>query len=233
MATKKSTSPARQQRRAAAGVRQDNSDVRSGIWVVHSMQDTRRIPLLGDLRHEHFYYTEGDPTVYQADYQPAAITTTLDLPGDRKITFDAIVMRQDGTRECRRVASCVLDPNAEEDVRHRGRLHAAARRHGGTLVEVTPLDLDPMRTRIWNWVRVNGAYQRAREYSLSVIEAGIRAKFARGTVKNVGDLLAALPSDSPALVLASVAKLLRERRLSSDLDVATWSRRTKLWESTV
>lgn len=233
MATEKTISPARRQRRRAAGEQQDNSDVRSGIWVVHSMRDTRRIPLLGDLRHEHFYYTEGDPTVDQVEYQPAAVTTTLDLPGDSKITFDAIVTRQNGTRECRRVASYLLNPKTKEGERHLSRLQAAARRHGGVLVEVTPAELDPMRMRIWNWVRVIGAYQRAREHSLLVIEASIRANFARGAVKNIGDLLTALPSDSPALILASVAKLLRERRLGSDLDVATWSRGTKLWECAV
>jgi hypothetical protein len=224
-------SPARRQRRRAAGDRHDDADVRSGIWVVHAMQDPRRIALLGDLRHEHFYYTEGDPSVDRVDYWVPRVTTTLDREGDRPISFDAIVTRIDGNRECRRVASRNLDQSVEADAHLLERLGAAARRHGGKLIEVTPEQLDQHATRVWNWVRVMGAYKRARDHSLAVVEASVVARISSGVARNVGELLIALPSDAPALILASLAKLLRQRRLCSDLDRATWSRSTKVWEA--
>lgn len=224
-------SPARRQRRRAAGDRPDDADIRSNIWVVHAMQDPRRIALLGDLRHEHFYYTEGDPSVDRVDYWVTPVTTTLDREGDRPIIFDAIVTRSDGQCECRRVASRKLDPGAEADAHVLERLRAAARRHGGTAVEVTPEQLDQNATRVWNWVRLIGAYQRARDHSLTIVEACVLARVSSGAVRSVGELLTALPSDPPALVLASLAKLLRQRRLCSDLDHGTWSRSTMIWEA--
>lgn len=224
-------SPARRQRRRAAGERHDDADVRSNIWVVHAMLDPRRIALLGDLRHEHFYYTEGDPTVDRVDYWVPSVTTTLDRGDERPITFDAIVTRYDGQRECRRVGSRRLDPSVEAEARVLERLRAAARRHGGTLVEVTSEQLDQHATRVWNWVRVIGVYKRACDHSLTVVEDSVAVRLSSGMATTVGQLLMALPSDPPALVLASLAKLLRQRRLCSDLDRASWSRSTKVWEA--
>ncbi len=223
----KSLSPARNQRRRAAGNRQGNSDVRVGIWVVHSIPDARRIPLLGDLRHEHFYFAEGDPTVDHVEYDTPPIATTLD--GDEEgIGFDAVVHFINGRTECRRVGPRRLDRSNEASKRLLGRCQAAARRYGGLFVEITPDDLDKAQIRIWNWVRVVGAYHRAHGHSLAVIDASLQAAVADGGVHRMGTILDTLHIFPPALVLATIAKHLRGRRLSSDLDVSTWSRNTEL-----
>jgi len=223
----KSSSPARNQRRRAAGNRHDNRDVRVGIWVVQSIPDGRRIPLLGDLRHEHFYFTEGDPLVDHAEYDAPPVTTTLGS-GEEAVGFDAIVHFVDGRTECRRVSARPLDPSNEASKTLLDRYQAAARRRGGVFVEITPGVLDRAQTRIWNWVRVVGAYHRAHEHSLALAEAGLQAAVSDGRVHCIGQILDTLHLYPPALVLAAIAKHLRLRLLSSDLDSATWSRNTEL-----
>ena len=226
--TSKRISPARAQRRRTAGNRQDNADVRSGIWVVHAIGDGARVALLGDPRHEHFYYTEGDPSVDSAEYNPSPLSTTLDGAEDSPVIFDALVVRTDGKRECRLVVSTQWDAAIERDSLRIQRHKAAARRVGADFVPVTSDDLDAHRVRIANWSRVTGAHLRCRHRSLSVVQAAVNAAIPVGAEITIDGLLQALRCEEPALVLAAVASLLRARRISSDLDARTWSRFTRL-----
>lgn len=225
-----SASPARVQRRRAAGNLQDNRDVRSGIWIVHTMDGGHRIPLLGDLRHEHFYFTEGDPRVGLAEYDLQPTATTLDDTSDKPLRFDGLVTRLDGSRGCRRVAERALDPSNDVDAHLIERYTAAARRLGGAFEEVTAAHLDTANVRITNWPRVLGAYLRCRGRSLGVIEALVSAHVPGGGIA-LGGLLDRLSDQPPALLLASVARLLRHRQLCSDLDDRAWSRHTLLWRA--
>lgn len=226
---KTSKSPARMQRQRTAGNRDDNADVASGIWVVHAMHDRRRIPLLGDLRHEHFYFTEGDQSVDRSEYIVEPVKTTLDGPKDEPVVFDAVVTKEDGSIECRLVRSRRLDLTDGAESAIRERHVAAARRLGGVLVEVITADLDAAQMRIWNWVRVLGAYHRADGHSLTMATASIQGRLCSGRVWTIGDLLDAHVADAPAIVTAAIARLLRERLLASDLDTASWCRHTRIW----
>lgn len=221
-------SPARAQRRRIAGNRQDNADVRSGIWVVHAIGDRARVALLGDLRHEHFYYTEGDPSVDSAEYNPPPVATTLDGAEDSPVLFDALVVRTDGTRECRLVVSAQWDAAVAHDRLRIQRHQVAARRLGAAFVLVTSNELDAHRVRISNWPRVIGAHLRCRHRSLSVVQAAVNAAIPVGAEITIDGVLQVLRYEEPALVLAAVASLLRARRISSDLDARTWSRFTRL-----
>ncbi|MBB3228166.1 hypothetical protein FHW69_002801 [Luteibacter sp. Sphag1AF] len=223
-----SASPARAQRRRAAGNLQDNRDVRSGIWIVHTMDGDHRIPLLGDLRHEHFYLTEGDPAVDVSEYVLEPIVTTLDDGSDKPLRFDCIVTRLDGSRSCRRVAERRLDPSNDKDAHLIERYSVAARRLGGKFEEVTAANLDAASMRISNWNRVMGAYLRCRGRSLRVIDALISAHVPGGSEIAMGAVLDRLSDQPRALLFASVAHLLRRRQLGSDLDDRPWSRNTLL-----
>ena len=225
------TSPARAQRRRAAGNLIDNRDVRSGIWIVHAMDGGQRIPLLGDLRHEHFYFTEGDPKVGLTEYVLEPTATTLDGVSDKPLRFDCVVTTLDGGRYCRRVAEQSLDPAVDSDARLIERYTRAARRFGGTFEEVTAAQLGAASVRVSNWVRVMGAYLRCRGRPLGVIEALVMAHVVGVSATALGDLLNRLSDQPPALVLASVARLLRHRQLCSDLDERAWSRHSLLWRT--
>ncbi|WEN13764.1 hypothetical protein PY254_10960 [Rhodanobacter sp. AS-Z3] len=225
------TSPARAQRRRAAGNLSDNRDVRSGIWIVHAMDGGRRIPLLGDLRHEHFYFTEGDPRIDFAEYELDPTITTLDAVSDKPLRFDGVVVTLDGSRHCRRVAERSLDHANGRDAHLIERYTVAARRLGGTFEEVTAVQLDAASVRVSNWIRVMGAYVRCRGRSLGVIEVLVAAHVPGASTVTLGDLLNRLSDQPPAFVLASVAKLLRRRALCSDLDERAWSRHTLLWRA--
>ncbi|WP_285404965.1 hypothetical protein [Luteibacter sp. ME-Dv--P-043b] len=223
---KQGTSPARAQRRRAAGCPDGNEDVRSGIWIVHAIGREVRIPLLGDLRHEHFYFTEGDPEVGLADYALEPTPTSLDRADERPLRFDGVITLRDGSRRCRRVAVRPLDPSDARNARLLERYAAAARRLGGQFEEITAAELDAAHTRISNWIRIIGSYLRCRGRSLGVAEALVMAQVSASQGVALGEVLDRLSDQPPATVLAAVASLLRQRKLSSDLDERTWSRHT-------
>lgn len=226
--TKTNVSPARAQRRRTAGSRLDNTDVRSGIWVVHTMHDCKRVALLGDLRHEHFYFTEGDPCVDSAEYDPPPVCTTLDRAGEPPVRFDAVVTRTDGGRECRLVVSERWNAEVAGDHDRLERHHAASRRLSGTFVQVAAVELEAHRVRVTNWPRVIGAYMRCRHRSLAVVEAATMAALPRNEEITIQDVLTKVSYEPMAIVVASIASLLRSRRIVSDLDRQTWGRFTRL-----
>lgn len=220
-------SPARAQRRRAAGTK--GPAPRTSIWVVHGICGDTRIALLGDLLHEHFYYTEGDPLVLDAEYKTESVKTTLDSEKERPVQFDATVQYLDGHRECRRVRSTRLDPDNAADARMLIRCQAAARKFGATFVQVTPDDLDRHAQRIRNWVRVVGAYQRCRHRPLDLLGKSLLARISSADGgASIGDALGWFSDEAPAMVAAALAALLRKRQLRSDLDEQTWGRHTHL-----
>ena len=100
----------------------------ANIWLLSEPITGRDIVLTGDLRMEHFYACEGDPSVAKVDYAPDPISAGA-APGDGEVTFDAVVEFRGRQRECRHIRR--LQPNESGDARQlaaTSAAHAAAER---------------------------------------------------------------------------------------------------------
>jgi hypothetical protein len=197
---------------------------KKNIWVVHGFDDSR-IVLVSDLRLDHFFFTEGDPAVTEADYLSADSDRILGADG---ICFDAVVTHRDRHRECRLVlgaATDASDPGQAERMKFRT---FAARQMGATYVEITATELDSAQQRIRNWERLLAIHRRCRHRHLGVLEQVVLARITQQGAATVQEVLGWFTDESPALLVASVAHLLRSRKLTSDLDSSAWSMHTRL-----
>lgn len=199
---------------------------KANIWIVHTF-DHRRVVLLSDLDLDHFYFTEGDPAVTSADYDPPAHRTVLD--GDTfEIKFDALVQFEDGTTQCRHVRQDPLKSAGAEGCRLLSACQTAAGALGAKYREVSAANLDSAQQRIRNWSRLLAAYRRCQHRSLAILEHVLLARLRHERETTVDELLLALSEESPAIVLGTLASLLRQRLACADLDTQTWSRSTNV-----
>jgi hypothetical protein len=204
---------------------------KANIWVVHTF-DGRRVVLLKDLNFDHFFFTEGDPNVRSADYDPPLCDVEVD--GQLfQIKFDALVKFENGSIHSRHVRQISLKGARLEASRLMSACQAAARSLGATYEEVTAADLDSAHQRIINWFRVLAAYSRCRHRSLAVLEHVIMARIDHAHEITIAQLLHWLPEEQPALVLGALASVLRKRVVCSDLDTETWGMHSRLWRSEV
>jgi hypothetical protein len=144
------------------------------------------------------------------------------------VRFDAIVTRQDGHRECRMVRPKATDASIPALAEQLKACRSAARHLGASYVEITATDLDQAEQRIRNWERLLAAYRRCAHRQLDVLEQLIFVHVTRAEEATFRDVMGWIPHESTALLAAAIARLLRRRKLASDLDVATWSMHTRL-----
>lgn len=190
----------------------------ANIWLLREPSTGKDVVLVGDLRMEHFFATEGDPTVDRAEYESAPVEA-----GEATVKFDAVVDFRDGHRECRQVQRVALPEDAPELAPTR----AAAQRLGGRYVVVTTRELDAQRQRIQNWQRALPALNRCAHRPLELVEFEVLARISAGKPSTIGELCAALERD-PALLVAATVRLMRKRALASDMDCKPWGRDTRI-----
>lgn len=190
----------------------------ANIWLLREPITGNDLVLVGDLRMEHFFATEGDPKVTKAVYTPQ--------PADgegRPVQFDAVVDFCDGRRECRHVRRAVT----EEESAPATPANIAAKSLGGRYIVVTTRELDTHRQRVQNWQRALAALNRCSHRPLELVEFEILARVDPNHPTTLGELCEALTQD-PALLVAATVRLLRKRTLASDLDDKPWSRNTRI-----
>lgn len=195
------------------------------LWAVRTFDGTR-VVLASDVALEHFFFTEGDPTVATVQYPSEQAPEMLSWEG---VYFDALVSFRDGRRECRHVRRASIEPIS---LRHSERLkaaQAAAWHLGATYAQITASELDGAKQRIRNWMRLMAAHRRCSHRPLEVLEKLLAAYLTRAGETTLDGLLSWVPEESDALKIAAAALLLRKRLIASDLDEATLSRHTRLW----
>lgn len=197
---------------------------KQNIWVIRSF-DCPRIVLVGDLRLDHFFFTEGDPSVATATYDSADNDQS---PGYGAVGFDAIVTYRDGRRECRAVRALTADRSTPALEAQFQSCVSAAYRMAASYVEITAADLDRAQQRIRNWERLLAAYRRCAHRPLEMPEQRVLLGLARAGQVTFREMTAWFSDDEPALLAAAVARLLRKRKIVGDLDSATWSMNTRL-----
>jgi len=190
----------------------------ANIWLLREPSTGKDVVLVGDLRMEHFFATEGDPALDRAEYGPAPIAA-----GDNVVKFDAVVDLRDGRRECRQIRRRVPAEHASEQAS----ATEAAQRLGGRYVVVTPRELDAQRQRIQNWQRALPALNRCAHRPLELVEFEVLARVPPGRPATIGELCAALERD-PALLVAATVRLVRKRALTSDMDSRPWGQNTRV-----
>jgi hypothetical protein len=79
---------------------------KQNLWVIRAF-DGSRIVLASDLALQHFFFTEGDPSVSTVSYHYSQATEQLD---DGNFCFDALVTFRDGRKVCRHVREAPTDP---------------------------------------------------------------------------------------------------------------------------
>jgi hypothetical protein len=196
------------------------------LWAIRLFDGTRTI-LNGDLSLEHVFYTEGDTTVRSVRYPTEADTEPL---GGKNVAFNAIVIQMDGGIQCRHVRAKALDPTVFRDAERLQSFREAAKPFGGSYVEITASMLDQARQRIQNWSRLLAAYRRCASHPLQVLEQRLIERLRREGKSTFGAMLGWQVDPSNALIAAAFISLLRKRQIASDLDEATWSLHTKIWE---
>ena len=190
----------------------------ANIWLLKEPLTGKDVVVVGDLRMEHFFATEGDPEVANVVYDPQPVEVA-----DQSVQFDAVVDFQDGHRECRNVRRTAAGDVSEET----SSTTLAAQRLGARHVVVTTRELDAHRQRVQNWQRALAALNRCRHRPLELLEFEILTHMGPGGATTIGDLCQALVQD-PALLVAATVRLVRKRALSSDMDHKPWSRSTRI-----
>ncbi len=77
--------------------------------------------------------------------------------------------------------------------------------------------------------RLLAIHRHCRPRHLGVLEQVVLPRITQQGAATVQEVLGWFPDESPALLVASVAHLLRNRKLTSDLDSSTWSTHTRLY----
>ncbi|HEV2682371.1 MAG TPA: hypothetical protein VGV14_17845 [Rhodanobacter sp.] len=146
----------------------------SNIWMVYSAIRDQEVVLVGDLRVEHFYACEGDPTIRTVEYRPEPVL--IGSP-PQTVQFDAVVRFADGHSECHDVTYFPL--SAKDDAVARmtlGQRVAAAATIAASYREITTDELDAYHMRIQNWGRALQFVAQCRRRPLEFIEFSVVAR---------------------------------------------------------
>lgn len=197
---------------------------KQNLWAVRTF-DGVRLVLSGDLSLDHFFFTEGDPSVRSARYPTEDDSAPL---GGEAASFNAIVTHLDGRIEGRHVRANPLDPTVPRDAERLQAYREAARCVGGSYVEITSRTLDQAQQRIHNWTRLLAAYRRCAQHPLEVLEQQLLERVTLDGECTVGATLARAVDQPKELIVAALIGLLRKRQIRSDLDDATWSLHTRI-----
>jgi hypothetical protein len=218
MARKKGKNPVGERRNAIAAAIRVRGQSPHNIWIIRPPFDKEDILLNSDIAMELFYYLEGDPSFKDINYQVLRTPVGSDLPPSIFGRVFAQVTLDDGT--ARSVVPCI--ENASEvaqsspgDLRH--------------YVTLTTLDLALQRTE--NWRRIIPCIRRVRLHSTAKLERSIVIGFQPGRKRSIREVLGSFSGENPGLVLGALAIVLRQRQLSSDLDIKPWSLNTILWSA--
>lgn len=201
---------------------------KQNLWIVSGFESPpQQIVLLGDPRREHYFYTEGDPAVATATYNPDPIKIHGPAPAPDSISFDAIVHLSDGSKQCRSVLG-EGTLSAKQQLAREWRQEVATSLRA-RYVEVTIAELDKHRMRVLNWSRLVAAYRRCRSHPLGLLQQVILARLQNVEAASIAEVISWHPNGERALIIAAVASLLRRRLICSDLDGACLSWHTRLW----
>lgn len=220
--------PVARRRKALQGHFAASGTTTQNLWLLYDALDRHDVVVNGDLRMELFFVCEGDQSVLGADYSAAPLPV-YENGNLRDACFHAIVTTSSRITEAR-----VIDTQAsgmsEED---RRRLQQVAAGIGARLVLVTAADLERWQQRIYNWRHAIAAVRRCAGYPIELHEAEIAHAIRRAGLCTIDSVLRQFPPTSAAVVLAATVRLLRQRRVSSNLDNHPWGRYTALkWEGT-
>lgn len=220
--------PVARRREALQGQSIPSGTTSQNLWLLYDVLARRDVVVHGDLRMELFFACEGDHSVLGADYLAEPLPVYEDGQM-REACFHAIVTTSSGVTQARVVDTLASGMPAEQQ----RRLQQAAGGLGAELVLVSAHDLERWRQRIRNWWRAAATVRRCASYPVELYEPEVAHAIRRAGKCAIDTVLQQFPPDAVAMVLAATVRLLRQRRVSSDLDTHPWGRYTALkWEGT-
>lgn len=187
----------------------------TNLWFVYSPKTERDWVLHSNLEYDYFLLTEADPTIQSVNYAPEPILIKNDQGETKTTTFDAEVVRQDGTVEWHEVKSLYnLDPRTE---RQKETQTIAANIAGVTYHRYTEEQLHNNLTLLANLRRLLPWVAAARERALTSYHLEVAALLdARRSIK-LADLHALGTEADFPLYMAAVLKGILNGALDSDL----------------
>lgn len=196
----------------------------SNLWYVYSPRTKRDWVLRSNLEYDHFVLTEADPTVKIVNYAPESITIKDEDGATGTTTFDAEVIRQDGTVEWREVKS--LYDTDSRNQRQRETQTIAARIAGVTYCRYTEEQLHTNLMLLENLRRVLAWVSAARDRSLASYQLEVAAILDARRRIVLGDLHAFGNERDFPLYLAAVMQGILDGCLASDIETYPLSEAT-------
>lgn len=226
MGRKKNKSPAQAARTALVERYGLKNNKNANYWFVRCPRTGADWLFDSDLRIEHYYACESDPTVVNADYSFRKLAVQIDgVEYDARI--DARVELTGGEVELRRVQT--LTEQARETNDQQEAAIAAAVTATGARYRLTTVDeLDRISQRVRNWRRGYRFLRAARLLTFVTTESNVRLRLEQRRDVTLEQLIASLPNEDGPLVVAAVMSLHRKRLITSDLDINPLGTSTRL-----
>ena len=202
------------------GVRQARTINSANLWCLKSPLSDRSVVLSGDMQMLLFYYCEGDPVVFAAEYGQIELVRS---PGTPPAVANATVTLKDGSLQAR----VLIDGTEQASVN----LQALRQNCGDSVLAVTAKELASFAMRIRNWQSAISACHRCNAGDLATVVETVERFVRMRRRTTIGATLRSTPTAHPALVLGAVALALRSRAFLSDLDNNPWCAHTRLMRS--
>lgn len=204
-------------RKRMLGVRQARTSNSANLWHLKSPVAERAVMLSGDLSMLLFYYCEGDPTVYKAEYAGASLDLSL---GEVEAFADALVVLEDGSFQAR-----ALDDGSPRALANVTALRGTCSHH---TISVSAGDLLDSSLRIRNWKAAIAAFHRCNGADLRPVVDDVESYIRLSSSATIQSLVRHLGRHQPLHVIGATVLALRERAISSNMDSAPWCMHTRL-----
>ncbi len=204
-------------RKQFLGVRAARTSNSANLWHLKSPIASHAVTLSGDLSMLLFYYCEGDPVVYRAEYAGAKVDLSI---GSQEAIADAVVVLEDGSSQCR-----VVDDGSPKTLGNIAVLQEVCAR---PITSIAVSDLLSASLRIRNWRAAIAAFHRCQGMDLGPLAEEVESYVRLRRITTLGNLVNDLDAHDPSLVLGAAVLALRSRAVLSNLDTAPWCTHTRL-----
>lgn len=204
-------------RKRILGVRAARTSNSANLWHLKSPIASHAVTLSGDLSMLLFYYCEGDPAVYRAEYAGAEVDLSI---GNQKAVADAVVVLEDGHSQCR-----VVGDGSPKILSNIAALQEVC---CCPITSISVGDLLGASLRIRNWRAAIAAFHRCQGMDLAPLAEEVEAYVRLRRITTLGNLVNGLDSHHPSHVVGAAVLALRSRAVLSNLDTTPWSMQTRL-----
>jgi hypothetical protein len=207
---------------------------KSVLCLVYSIKAKEDFVLRSYLEYLHFLYAESDPLVRNISYTAERCKITV-LGEDLVALLDASVQLSNGRTQWREVKS---SNEVEQGVNNRAHLQkliqeVASHQEGVDYARLTENELCAQPHRLRNWNRIIPWIAQAREWPLVEEKGSVLHLMKQEGSISYGELFQLLVSKYgsrfASLYIAGTFDLVSKGKISSDLDVTRFTKKTRLW----